>query len=145
MTTPRAHADLATLYFSDAEMMCWRWEKGEDGYYWWYLPNPSFIPGRIYHVGKIAPTEPPQIMCELAGVKFPMPAQQPPEVESWYHQVNSANPEMPYTFKWVGSHFDRIVLQNLMVHLNEESAVQHGKALLAANKQAIEKAKKKTK
>lgn len=141
MTTPRAHADLATLYFSDAEMMCWGWEEGEDGYHWWYLPNPSFIPGRIYHVGKIAPTEPPQIMCELAGVKFPMPAQEQLNYGKKYFVPAVGDPDYPTESFWTDTEIDKERLEHNLIQSTKKGATQQGWAIVAVLKQAFEKSR----
>lgn len=143
MTTPRAHADLAKLYFSDSEMGCWMWNEGEKA--WQPDYDPSFNHRFIYHVGKTAPTEPPQIMCELAGAKFPMPAQEPLETGDSYFFLDIQYPETPNRDTWSGHLADERRLNDAVIQLSEEGAIKQARALRAAILQAVEKAREQMK
>lgn len=143
MTTPRAHAELAKLYFSDKEMQCWMWIEIDN--VWRFNPNPLFLNHKIYHVGKTAPTEPPQIMCELAGVKFPMPAQEPLETGDSYFFLDIQYPETPNRDTWSGHLADERRLNDAVIQLSEEGAIKQARALRAAILQAVEKAREQMK
>lgn len=143
MTTPRAHAELAKLYYSDKEMQCWEWDKVMRT--WRAAPFPWFSDEKNYHVGKTAPTEPPQVMCELAGVKFPMPAQEPLKVGEGYFFMDFHYPEIPNKDTWDDHEVDRRRLKSGAVQLSEEGAIKQAHALHAAIRQAIEKAKEQIK
>ena len=143
MTTPRAHADLAKLYYSDKEMQCWEWDKVMRT--WRTNPLPWFSDEKIYHVGKVEPTEPPQIMCELAGVKFPMPVQIEPKLGVRYYVADLSFPQDPSGCIWDNYDVDQAHLDTGAVQLTEEGAIQQSLAMRAALKQAIEKAKEQIK
>ena len=140
MTTPRKHKEIAIKYFSDDEMGCWIWrERSRE---WEYLGNPLFNGDEdtIYYVGKEEPTEPPKIMCELAGIKFPMPEKEKPEYGKVYYTPNVKAPEFPDSYRWYGDDIDGECLNANTIHLNKKAAIKHGEALAAATKAAIEKA-----
>ncbi|MDO4795551.1 MAG: hypothetical protein Q4A28_06375 [Brachymonas sp.] len=143
MTTPRAHADMANLFYSDGEMKCWYWLPGEGR--WIETDSPTFTHMATFHVGKEAPTEPPPVMCELAGVKFPMPAQNAPGRGCDYYLPNICEPVRPAIETWDNVEFDYAALDFGMVQLTTEGATEQARAMAAALKQAIEKAKEQMK
>lgn len=138
MTNPRKHVELAIKYFSDSENKCWLWAADKS---WRETSIPIFEDDVIYHVGKEEPTEPPNIMCELAGVQFPMPETKPPSVDCTYYIPDITSPEYPYRCYWGGCDRDKQKFEAGLLHLDRYSAVQHAKALMAANMQAINAAK----
>ena len=141
MTTPRKHAELAIKYYSDDKIRCWFWNARENR--WDEADYPFFSEKYIFFVGKTAPTEPPKIMCELAWVEFPMPESSiPDKYYDRYWVPNPADPDAPFYAYWGDEpEDDQIRLNNMCVHLNRSAAIKHGKALAAATKAAIEKAK----
>lgn len=144
MKTPRAHAELAKLYYSDKEMQCWEWDKVMRA--WRIAPLPLFLSGTTYHVGKEAPTEPPQAMCELAGVEFPMPKQEPLKDGDEYYAACTNDIERPCFAYWGDSPaYDKNRLEGGVIHLTWGAAKKHSQALVAATKQAVEKAKEQIK
>lgn len=143
MTTPRAHAELAKMYFSDREMKCWEWVEIERA--WRLQKYPQFYENGVWHVGKVEPTEPPQIMCELAGVKFPMPVQIEPKLGVRYYVADLSFPQDPYDCIWDNYDVDQAHLDTGAVQLTEEGAIQQSLAMRAALKQAIEKAREQIK
>lgn len=143
MTHPRAHADLAIEFYSDAENKCWVWNKIDR--IWVFIAEPRFEPHVIYHVGKEAPTEPPAPMCELAGVQFPMPVQKPlARGQDYWVATPGATNHQEYDC-WDEIKEDYQVLELGLIHLTKTAAIQHGLALEAANKQTVERAKEKMK
>lgn len=133
---PRANKELADRYFADDTLKAWYWPPGDGG--WVFVSNPWFSDDLNWHVGHEAPTEPPAKMCELAGVKFPMPMTEAPEADSqfWVVTIDGAN-----YFRWQGSLTDLSLLNQRRCHRTKESAEQHYRALVAANMQAVEAAK----
>ena len=145
MTQPRANAELAIKFYSDAENKCWTWVEYQHGPKWVHLTDPSFGATGIYHVGKEAPTEPPAPMCELAGVQLPMPVQGHLKEGQEYWLANVNAPYVPNCDTWTNEVVDRARIVRNIVHLTESAAIQHGLALEAANMQAIERAKERMK
>lgn len=143
MTTPRAHADIATLYFSDNEMGCWRWNE----FYkeWQFDHDPSFNPKFIYYVGKEKPTEPPHPMCELDGKTFPAPEMNHPKRNQEYYVPDISNINLVSAYCWEGHPVDIARLEYGIVHLSAVAASQHGRALLFVSGQAVEKVKEQMK
>ena len=141
MTTPRAYAELAKLYFSDAETNCWMWNE----FYKEWQPdyNPSFSPKFIYHVSKEEPTAPPHPMCELYGKTFPAPEMNHPKRNQEYYVPDISSINLASAYSWEGHPTDIARLEYGIVHLSAVAASQHGRALLFASKQATEKAKEK--
>lgn len=85
----------------------------------------------------------PRKHVELAGVEFPMPESSIPDTyDDRYWAPNPADPDAPFYAYWGDEREDdQIRLNNMCVHLCRDAAIKHGKALAAANKSAIEKAK----
>ena len=134
MSTPRKNAELAALYMSDDRMRCWVWTvEGR-----WIEPavQPLWTAEGIYHVGLTPPTEPPQKMCELAGVQFPMPMTEAPGDGCWYYVPDKG----VRRYLWDGDAIDAGYLAESMVHLTKGAAQSHRNALVAATKQAMENA-----
>ena len=143
MTTPRAHAELAKLYYSDKEMQCWEWDKVMRT--WRTNPLPWFSDEKIYYVGKVEPTEPPHPMCELDGKTFPAPEMNHPKRNQEYYVPDISSISLASAYSWEGHPTDIARLEYGIVHLSAVAASQHGSALLFASKQAIEKAKEQMK
>ena len=83
--------------------------------------------------------------AELAGVKFPMPVQTEPKRRQTYYIPDPSSPTAPFEMSWAGSVKDKKALATSMIQLNKRHAIQQSKAMAAALKQAIEKAKEQMK
>ena len=131
MTTPRPHAEMTALYMSDSTLKCWMWHS----YEWLEVTRPSWTEGAVYFVGHEAPTEPPRKTCTLGGLTFPAPETIAPEAGAacW-----SAYPDKAYETIWINNTFDTYLLEKGFVHLTEEAAKAHHRALVAANRLAVE-------
>ncbi len=80
-----------------------------------------------------------QVMCELAGVQYPMPMQEAPEngAEVW---IAYADGEAACN-DWRNTQLQRDFLAANLLHETEEAARTHSRAMHAANAQAVAKAK----
>ena len=145
MTQPRAHAELAIEFYSDADNKCWVWSSTINRWVELEDSDVIFHEEGIYHVGKEAPTEPPVPMCELAGVKFPMPVQEPLFCGQVYWVAAPGARDYQGHEYWDDTEVDHHWLAADVIHLTKKAAIQHGLALEAANKQAVEREKEKIK
>ena len=131
----RPNAEMALKYWADPTMKVWFWHAGA-----WRLAErtPSFSQDAHWHVGHEAPTDPPQKMCELAGVKFPMPMREAPKLHTayWWVSAYGAAPD-----RWVDHEADRSRLAAGLCQATEAGAIAQAKAMQAALQQAIERAK----
>lgn len=132
----RLNADLAIRYWSDPTLKAWFWQT--DLRVWRLCAHPDFHTGTTWHVGHEVPTEPPTKMCELAGVKFPMPMTEVPKVgsECWIVFIGSVSARI-----WRSDDIEMGWFQQRRCHRTKEAAELHWKALSAANMQAVEAAK----
>lgn len=83
----------------------------------------------------------PAKMCELAGIRFPMPMLEAPEMGSPCWVANPVDPETPDYTAWDGGSIDRKHLAASMYQATKEGVIAQGRAMAAALKQAIEEAK----
>lgn len=134
--TERPNKELADRYWSDQTLKAWYWSALDKC--WVVVNNPWFGDDKDWHVGHEAPKEQPQKMCELAGVKFPMPMAEKPKDGStfWVATVGGV-----YVYDWNGWTSDVHALAARICHTTEAAAQAHHLALDAANQQAIEGAK----
>ena len=129
---PRANADLAVQYWNDSTLKAWFWHANS------WCPSewtPSFSPDVHWHVGHERPTEPPVKMCELGGIRFPMPMTEAPGEGEMYIYVSTCG---VYQEEWLNTAWDKERLERGLCHRTEEAAQQHYRALVAANMQAVE-------
>jgi len=133
MTTPRPHAEMSALYMSDSTLKCWYWS----GFTWVESIRPSWEKPAVYFIGHAASTEPPRKTCTLAGLTFPAPETIAPEAGAacWF-----AYPDKAYESMWINNTFYTDLLEKGFVHLTEEAAQAHHKAIIAANRLAVERA-----
>lgn len=131
MTTPRPHAEMTALYMSDSTLKCWMWHS----YEWLEVTRPSWTEGAVYFVGHEAPTEPPRKICTLAGLTFPAPETIAPEeyTQCWMPYLDDC-----YDCLWRDNILNTGLLERGFVHLTEEAAQAHHRALVAANRLAVE-------
>lgn len=130
MTKPHKHAALIKQWADDTTQPIWYW----DGTVW--QPDDAPMSGyKSYAIGP-KPTQPPRKMCSLGGLEFPAPETEAPQdgADIWTAYVDG-EPTVGY---WQ-SHSDgcQLCLTSGLVHLTQQAAEQHSRALLAANKQAI--------
>lgn len=133
---PRPNSDLALRYWSDSTLSAWHWQT--DLRAWCLCAHPDFHTGTTWRVGHERPTEPPQKMCELAGMRFPMPITEAPNEGDAYWVVMT---DHIASFYWDGTEIGRQWLWLRMCHTSQSAAEQHRNALLAANMQAVGAAK----
>lgn len=138
MATPHKHAELIMKWAEDTSQTVWCWDlfKGE-----WHPPlgpTPIWLETATYAVGD-KPTQPPRKMCVIGDFEFPCP-----ETEAPHHQAHYWFPsitDIVHSYRWVGDDYDIGKLEGGILHLSQEAAEHHARALLAANKQAISQAK----
>lgn len=80
----------------------------------------------------------PQLMCELAGVQYPMPMT---EVLNYGNDYYVASPQGVDQHTWRNDDEDVEWLALHICHTTFEAAEAHSKAMLAVNAQAVAKAK----
>lgn len=134
MTKPHKHAALIKQWADDPSQHVWYWSPSGGI---WRQTEPSWCETTTYALGP-KPTQPPRKMCVLAGVEFPAPETKTPGEGQRYY---AAMPFGAREYYWVNNVTERDWLRLGLVHLSREAAEQHARALLAANKQAIEGAK----
>lgn len=133
--TPHKHAAKIIKWAQDTSLPVWGWSQGQEK--WVICENAFWSSNAFYELGE-KPTAPPQKMCTLGGLEFPMPETVAPEVcqEVFYvttskvhflHWDNEANHQ-----KW---------LHDGCVHLTAANANMHLAAIQAANQQSIKDAK----
>ena len=142
MTTPipRAHAEMAARFYADISLKCWVWQCKQC---WFEIAAPSWNPNGIYHVGHTAPTEPPPEpvkMCELGGLKFPMPMQEAPAIGASYWLVR-ATQNGRLKLEWNSDIADQWWFKWHLCQATEKGSDQQTAAMLAALAQAVEAAK----
>jgi hypothetical protein len=139
MPTPHKHAALIKQWADDPSQDVWCW----DGYQWLLAleaNSPRWIESVPYAVGP-KPTQPPRLMCTLAGVDFPAPVTDANKLVEGceYFVANPAFEGGYWVLFWRQDCVDHPrFLEAGLIHYDKEDAKQHSKALLAANKQAIE-------
>lgn len=79
----------------------------------------------------------PQVMCELAGIEYPMPMSAKPANGDDYYV---ASPQSVDQHTWRDDSADDEWLALHICHTTFEAAETHSKALRAVNAQAVEKA-----
>lgn len=140
MTKPHKHATLIKQWADDLSQKVWCWCSSSGSWREYDAHRHPFCESYQFALGP-KPTQPPRKMCVLAGVEFPAPETRAPAPHTTYYfpAVSSGQPvgasEWAYEDSW-GS--QRHQLENGLVHLTREAAQQHSKALLAANKRAVE-------
>jgi hypothetical protein len=86
----------------------------------------------------MAPTEK---TMSINGVAFPAPARVEPDYHQWYWYASLEKP-LARNEKWFGRRADMERFQHGLVHLTEESAFEHAKALLSVTKREVPAAAK---
>lgn len=137
MPTPHKHAALIKQWANDPTQNVWFWRNSSDPADWVKCnPTPLWYEDKHYALGD-KPTAPPRRMCVLAGVEFPAPETEAPDKVSCFY-----SPYLTGTAygsgRWRGDDQDMIALRNGLIHRTREAAEAHSRALLAANKAAIE-------
>ena len=92
MTTPRQHAELATLYFSDSTLKCWARDMGSDKD-WSLLPAPVFNSTYLeYYVGHEPP--PPDkrtIILTVNGREWVLPEPMTDDAQRRFYYISESN------------------------------------------------------
>lgn len=141
MPIPHKHAALIKQWADDPSLTVWYWDAANQN--WFDCEDDPDWSYDHMAVGAL-PTQPPRKMCSLAGVEFPAPETVAPLIGSKFYVANMTRRDWSkeYAYNWRGdSDGAQLLLEVGLVHLTYEAAEQHSKALLAANKQAIEGAK----
>ena len=66
----------------------------------------------------------------IGGINVPKPLMTPPPLGTRYWCAMMDEDAMAYAFTWNGDRYDRLVLKRGMLHLTEENALAHAKALI---------------
>lgn len=137
--TPRPNADLMAAYMADDVAQVWIW-NAEDRV--WVNSTPTHLSrwtGEKFAVARERPTEPPVIMCELAGVRFPMPIREAPNIADKYWVLSDYG--SPVASLWSGLANERDALDNGFLQATKEGSEQMATAINAAIKRAMDEAK----
>ena len=142
MNTPHKHAALIKQWADDPSQDVWYWSDWSNK---WVCdsPEPKWYLDTQYALGP-KPTQPPRKMCVLAGVEFPAPETKPPEIGTriFFASMVRTDWTYEYSYGWKGTcEGEQLLFNHGLVHLTREAAEQHSRALMAANKAAIEEAR----
>lgn len=143
MPTPHKHAALIKQWADDPSQLVWYWHEHTRTWLTSNYQNMTANDNAHYAVGP-RPTQPPRKMCVLAGVEFPMPETVAPPEDTviFTPDLVIGSDELQFSkWEWEGIPSDERWLESGLIHLTREAAEQHSRALLAANKQAIEAAR----
>lgn len=137
MPTPHKHAALIKQWADNPSQTVWFWSPAGNRWESSTFSNMvAYTTGGTYALGE-KPTQPPPKMCVLAGVEFPAPETVgPAQVTLVYFPDGGGGATHGRWDQRDG--FMTGLLEKGYVHLTREAAEQHSRALLAANKQAIE-------
>lgn len=139
--TPHKHAALIKQWADDSSQKVWQWSPRVNE---WFEMNAVTWDATVHYALGPKPTQPPRKMCSLAGVEFPMPETVAPEVGARYFTpdiVLVAGLAGSQDWNWGAIETDDRWLRQGLIHFTREAAEQHSRALLAANKAAVEGAK----
>lgn len=75
--------------------------------------------------------KPEMLTCN--GIEFPAPERNAPETSSVYYAPSLTSTSFFALFMWGDDYLDRQYLRRRLIHLTEEAAIQHTKALLAVS------------
>ena len=70
---------------------------------------------------------------QIGGIHVPKPLMTPPPLGTRYWCAMMDEDAMTYAFTWSGDRYDELALKRGMLHLTEENAVAHAKALIKAS------------
>ena len=65
------------------------------------------------------------------GIEVPEPIREEPKVGEKFFLVNLASPTLVNDYSWTQHRYDKVWLNKGLLHLTEEAAIAHAKALLA--------------
>lgn len=71
-----------------------------------------------------------QEMITIGDVSFPKPEVHPPKINSKYYFLNFNSDDLIGYYTWKGDSVDLAYLRKGIVHLSEENAIAHAKALI---------------
>ena len=127
MNQPHPHAASMLLYAQDAaetDKPWERWEfKGSDNGFNGCLKHPEWHENFEYR------RKPKTITVN--GIEVPEPIREEPKVGEKYFLVDLASPTLVNDYPWSGHRYATEWLNKGLVHLTEEAAIAHAKALLA--------------
>lgn len=125
------HYDLIVKWAQDTSQKVWFYDDCRGA--WIMLTSYlAWQPDLKYHVG---PT-PPKTMRTLGGLEYPAPETEAPETNTRYY-LPALYSDWYYTIaRWDNSPGDNKYLEAGLVHLTEEAAEAHARAILAAIKKA---------
>ena len=137
--TPRPNADLMAQFMADDKAKIWWWDRRNQR---WISVLSGFLVSQgadhVYVVSRKKPTAPPVIMCELAGVKFPMPLRVAPNVTDKYWALDDFG--SPVASLWGGLANELDALDSGFLQATKKGAEQMAVAIKAAIKQAVDEA-----
>ena len=102
------------------------WECFVDGH-WWEAYAPLIWSVNTIYRAKPAPA--PTIIVK--GIEVPEPVREALEVGQGYWVADVITTELSLSIRWYGDKNDRERLDRGLIHLTEEAAVAHAKAMLA--------------
>ena len=131
------HFELQVKHLGDITQTVWSRHEDFHNGEWGITSAPGWNDSWEYHIGPTPPSDQPK-MCELGGLKFPMPESVAPaeEVYVFYGSETGVICET-----WYGLSSQIKLLNLRLVHLDMKAAEQHLAARRAANMQAVENAK----
>ena len=127
MSNPHPHAASMLLYAQDAaetDKPWERWEfKGSDAGFNGCLKHPEWHEDFEYR------RKPKTITVN--GIEVPEPAREAPKIGETFFLVELASPALFNDYSWANHIYDNEWLNKGLLHLTEEAAIAHAKALLA--------------
>lgn len=138
---PHKHATLIKQWADDPGRTVWFFDPVMPMRGWIELAgDPVWNPKLHYAIGD-KPTAVPRRMCTLAGVEFPAPETEPPEIGASYWSADTSLQYAVQLLRWDGDAYDMACLNNGFVHATRAAAEAHTNAVISATKQAIESAR----
>lgn len=67
---------------------------------------------------------------QISGIHVPKPLMEPPQLGANYWFIDLHRQSLAVSSQWAGGAFDNLALKRGMLHVTEENAVAHAKALI---------------
>ena len=132
MNRPHPHAASMLLYAQDAAETDKPWERwefiGSDNGFNGCLKHPEWHEDFEYR------RKPKTITVN--GIKVPAPAREAPKMGEKFFLVNPAASTLAVAYSWSNGRYDNEWLNKGVLHLTEEAAIAHAKALLAPSQRS---------
>jgi hypothetical protein len=135
-------AELIKQLLDDMSLQVWHWETNQCKWISTKANRLFDYPNLVYVVGD-EPTSPPIKMCDLAGIKFPMPLVDATvmNVGQMYWILEFRQREDVIGKEWAGDDYDYRSVRLGKAHFTRDGATQQNTAIQTMIKQAIMEAK----